>query len=59
MFGDSKIDQLLSINAQIPFIFHECGYDDGVDRDTTSLNFKKYSELILNFNEIIKKEIDE
>ena len=56
MFGDSKIDQLLSINAKIPFVFHECGYDDGVNRDKTHHNFNKYSELILNINQIIKKE---
>jgi phosphoglycolate phosphatase len=59
MLGDSKLDQILSVNAQIPFVFHECGYDDGVDQNKTTCNFKDYSELILNFKEIIKKENDE
>ena len=50
LLGDSKIDQQLCQAAQIPFVFHEYGYDDGVNQNQVSHQFKKYSELSLNLN---------
>ena len=50
LLGDSKIDQQLCQAAHIPFVFHEYGYNDGVDQSQVIHQFKKYSELSLNLN---------
>ncbi len=59
LIGDSTVDQNLSANANIPFFFHQSGYDDGVDIEKTNYYFQRYSEVKPNFKQIIRKKNNE
>ena len=42
LVGDSRTDQVCAKNADMGFIFHSKGYDDGVDVSTTIASFEDY-----------------
>ncbi len=44
--GDSTIDQELARNANVPFIFFESGYDDGVSIDGISARISNHIDFI-------------
>lgn len=44
--GDSKVDQVLSLNANIPFVQFLGGYDDGVDKTKTLDTISSHRDLI-------------
>lgn len=51
MIGDSSVDQIAAKLANIKFIFHQSGYDDGVLVEKNTIVIKSYFELIGKKNE--------
>jgi phosphoglycolate phosphatase len=43
--GDSRVDQNAANKIKIPFIWHESGYDDGVDTDNIFKKFKHWNQF--------------
>lgn len=41
--GDSTVDQMTAKNVAVKFIFHRCGYDDGVEQNATYASFDNFS----------------
>ena len=46
LVGDSKVDQQLANNLNVPFIFYPHGYDDGVDIEFVGSRLEKHTDII-------------
>ena len=46
LVGDSKVDQKLASNLNVPFIFYPHGYDDGVDVEFIYSRLEKHTDII-------------
>lgn len=46
LVGDSSVDQQLAKAVNIPFVFYQHGYDDGVSKDSIEYELKHHSDLI-------------
>lgn len=44
--GDSKVDEDMTTQAQVPFYFFTSGYNDGVDKGRAKFVFNNFSQLI-------------
>ena len=45
LIGDTTVDQQLSVNAAVDFVFFSSGYDDGVNEDAAFWRFSNFDEM--------------